>query len=106
MWFLISWGADRSVGTALEMAAYASVASTAIMLFAGIGLSRRWNEFKARGLQWTSTLLLVFVTCFGLSERSWWALSGLPLFILLPQALEAMQTTVGSQLPEKTLEAE
>ena len=105
-WFLISWGADRSVGTALEMAAYASVASTAIMLFAGIGLSRRWNEFKARGLQWTSTLLLVFVTCFGLSERSWWALSGVPLFILLPQALEAMQTTVGSQLPEKTLEVE
>ena len=105
-WFLINWGAGRSVGTALEMAAYASVASTFIMLFAGIGLSQRWKEFKSRGFQWVLTIGLVFMTCFALSERSWWALSGLPLFILLPQALEAMKTTVGPQLPEKISEAE
>ena len=105
-WFLISWGADKDVGFALEMAAYASIASTFIMLFAGIGLSQRWKEFKHRGLQWTFTIGLVFVTCYAFSERSWWALSGLPLFILLPQALEAMRTTVGPQTPERTHEAE
>jgi hypothetical protein len=105
-WFLISWGADRGAGTALEMAAYASVASTFIMLFAGISLSKRWGEFKDRGLQWVFTIGLVFATCFALSERSLWALSGLPLLILLPQALEAMQTTVGSQIPERISEAE
>ena len=32
--------------------------------------------------------------------------SGLPLFILLPGALEAMKTTVGLQIPEKIHEAE
>ena len=105
-WFLISWGADKDAGTALEMAAYASVASTFIMLFAGIGLSKRWNEFKSKGLQWILTIGLIFMTCFALSERSMWALSGLPLFILLPQALGAMQTTVDPQLPEKISEAE
>jgi O-antigen/teichoic acid export membrane protein len=105
-WFLISWGADKDAGFALEMAAYASIASTFIMLFAGIGLSQRWKEFKGRGLQWILTIGLVFVTCYAFSERSWWALSGLPLFILLPQALEAMRTTVGSQTPERTSEAE
>ena len=105
-WFLIRWGADKDAGFALEMAAYASVGSTFIMLFAGIGLSQRWKEFKGRGLQWIFTIGLVFVTCYAFSERSWWALSGLPLFILLPQALEAMRTTVGSQTLERTSEAE
>ena len=105
-WFLIRWGADRNAGAALEMAAYASVASTFVMLFAGIGLSQRWKDFKGRSLQWILTITLVFVTCFALSERSWWALSGLPLFILLPDALEAMKTTVGLQILEKTHEAE
>jgi O-antigen/teichoic acid export membrane protein len=105
-WFLIRWGANQSVGAALEMAAYASVASTFVMLFAGIGLSQRWNDFKGRSLQWLFTITLVFVTCVALSQRSWWALSGLPLFILLPGALEAMKTTVDLQIPEKTHEAE
>ena len=88
------------------MAAYASVASSFVMLMGGIVLSRRFSAFLQRGIQWCATLLLVVVTCVALSQQSYWALSGLGLFILLPQGLEAMKTTVATPSLLKLDEAE
>ena len=92
--FLIGRGAQTSAGLAIEMAAYASVASSFVMLMGGIILSRRFSAFMQRGFQWCATLLLVVVTCVALSQQSYWALVGLGLFTLLPQGLEAMKTIV------------
>ena len=88
------------------MAAYASVASSFVMLFLGIVLSRRLNDFKERSFQWMATIVVVIGTCVALSEQSYWALSGLGLFILLPQGLEAMKTTVEQPFQIKHDEAE
>ena len=103
---LIDWGAQTSTGRAIEMAAYASVASAFVMLCLGIVLSRRMMQFKERGIQWFATLLTVLVTCVALSQQSYWALTGLGLFILLPQGLEAMKTIVESPSLLKPGEAE
>ena len=103
---LIGRGAETSAGLAIEMAAYASVASSFVMLMGGIVLSRRFSAFMQRGIQWCGTLLVVVVTCVALSQQSYWALSGLGLFILLPQGLEAMKTTVATPSLLKLDEAE
>ena len=103
---LIGRGAETSAGLAIEMAAYASVASSFVMLMGGIVLSRRFSAFMQRGIQWCATLLVVVVTCVALSQQSYWALSGLGLFILLPQGLEAMKTTVATPSLLKLDEAE
>ena len=91
---LIGRGAQTGSGLAIEMAAYASVASSFVMLMGGIVLSRRFTAFIQRGFQWCATLLIVVVSCVALSQQSYWALIGLGLFILLPQGLEAMKTIV------------
>ncbi len=88
------------------MAAYASVASSFVMLMGGIILSRRFSAFMQRGFQWSATLLLVVVTCVALSQQSYWALVGLGLFTLLPQGLEAMKTIVETPSLLKPEEAE
>ncbi len=88
------------------MAAYASVASSIVMLFVGIALSRRMSQFMQRGFQWVATLGLVFVSCWALSQQSSLALVGLGLFILLPQGLRAMQTIVDQPFEEMYVEAE
>lgn len=103
---LITWGAKSSVGLAIEMAAYASVASSLVMLFVGIALSRRMSQFMQRGFQWVATLGLVFVSCWALSQHSFWAFVGVGLFILLPQGLQAMQTIVDQPFEEMYVEAE
>ena len=103
---LISWGATSSIGLAIEMAAYASVASSIVMLFVGITLSRRMSQFMQRGFQWVATLGLVFVSCWALSQQSSLALVGFGLFILLPQGLRAMQTIVDQPYEEMYVEAE
>ena len=103
---LIGRGAQTSAGLAIEMAAYASVASSFVMLMGGIVFSRRFSAFMQRGIQWCATLLIVVVTCVALSQQSYWALSGLGLFILLPQGLEAMKTTVATPSLLKPDEAE
>ena len=104
--WLIGWGAETSVGLAIEMAAYASVASSFVMLFLGILLSHRLNAFKERAFQWATTLIVVVGTCIALSDQSYWAIGGLGLFILLPQGLEAMKTTVEQPFQVKHGEAE
>jgi O-antigen/teichoic acid export membrane protein len=104
--WLIGWGAETSVGLAIEMAAYASVASSFVMLFLGILLSHRLNAFKERAFQWATTLVVVVGTCIALSDQSYWAIGGLGLFILLPQGLEAMKTTVEQPFQVKHGEAE
>ena len=104
--WLIGWGAETSVGLAIEMAAYASVASSFVMLFLGIVLSRRLKDFKERAFQWLATIGVVIGTCVALSEQSYWAIGGLGLFILLPQGLEAMKTTVEQPFQIKHDEAE
>ena len=103
---LIGRGAQTGSGLAIEMAAYASVASSFVMLMGGIVLSRRFTAFIQRGFQWCATLLIVVVSCVALSQQSYWALSGLGLFILLPQGLEAMKTTVATPSLLKLDEAE
>ena len=103
---LIGRGAETSTGLAIEMAAYASVASSFVMLMGGIVLSRRFSACMQRGIQWCATLLVVVVTCIALSQQSYWALSGLGLFILLPQGLEAMKTNVATPSLLKLGEAE
>ena len=102
----IHWGAQRSVGFAIEMAAYASVASSLVMLLLGIVLSRRVKEFKHRGRQWFATLVVVFVVSVALSEQSYWFLLGLGLFTLLPQGFEAVRTTVEKPTMMTSIEAE
>ena len=103
---LIDWGTQTSTGRAIEMAAYASVASAFVMLCLGIVLSRRIEQFKQRGIQWIATIITVFITCVALSQQSYWVLVGLGLFILLPQGLEAMKTIVETQHPTTPGEAE
>ena len=103
---LIKWGATSSVGLAIEMAAYASVASSIVMLLLGIALSRRMGEFTKRGIQWIATLVLVFFTSWALSQQSYLAIVGLGLFILLPQGLRAMKTIVDQPLEKMSVEAE
>lgn len=103
---LIKWGATSSVGLAIEMAAYASVASSLVMLLLGIALSRRMGEFTKRGIQWIATLVLVFFTSWALSQQSYSAIVGLGLFILLPQGLRAMKTIVDQPLEKMSVEAE
>ena len=103
---LITWGAKSSVGLAIEMAAYASVASSIVMLFVGIALSRRMSQFMQRGFQWIATLALIFASSWALSQQSFWALVGVGLFILLPQGLRAMQTIVDQPFQESFSEAE
>lgn len=103
---LIDWGADSSVGLAIEMAAYASVASALVMLLLGILLSRRMVQFTQQGFQWLATLVLVFFACWALSQQSYWALTGLGLFILLPQGLRAMRTIVDQPFSQTIAEAE
>ena len=103
---LISWGAQTSVELAIEMAAYASVASSLVMLLVGIVLSRRMHEFMRRGLQWSATLAVVFFSCWSLSEQLYWALIGLGLFTLLPQGLRAMRTIVDQPMLPTSIEAE
>ena len=103
---LINWGARSSVGLAVEMAAYASVASSLVMLLLGIVLSRRLDQFMLRGVRWIVTLVLVFGTCWALSQQSYWAFAGLGLFILLPQGLEAMRTIVDQPSAKTYVEAE
>lgn len=102
----IHWGAQRSVGFAIEMAAYASVASSLVMLLLGIVLSRRVKEFKHRGRQWFATLVVVFVVSVALSKQSYWFLLGLGLFTLLPQGFEAVRTTVEKPTMMTSIEAE
>ena len=103
---LITWGAESSVGLAIEMAAYASVASSLVMLLVGIALSRRTSQFMQRGFQWIATLALVFVSCWALSQQSFLAFVGLGLFILLPQGLRAMRTIVDQPFEEMFAEVE
>ena len=103
---LITWGAKSSVGLAIEMAAYASVASSLVMLLVGITLSRRMSQFMQRGFQWIATLALIFASSWALSQQSFWALVGVGLFILLPQGLRAMQTIVDQPFEEMYVEAE
>ena len=103
---LISWGAKSSVGLAIEMAAYASVASSIVMLVVGIALSRRMSQFMQRGFQWVATLGLVFISCWALSQQSFLALAGVGLFTFLPQGLRAMQTIVDQPFEEMYVEAE
>ena len=88
------------------MAAYASVASSLVMLLVGIVLSRRMHEFMQRGLQWSATLAVVFFSCWSLSEQLYWALIGLGLFTLLPQGLRAMRTIVDQPMSPTSIEAE
>ena len=88
------------------MAAYASVASSLVMLLVGIVLSRRMHEFMRRGLQWSATLAVVFFSCWSLSEQLYWALIGLGLFTLLPQGLRAMRTIVDQPMSPTSIEAE
>ena len=103
---LIKWGAASGVGLAIEMAAYASVASSLVMLLLGIALSRRVGEFVKHGIQWIATLALVFFSCWALSQQSYMALVGLGLFILLPQGLRAMKTIVDQPFEKMYVEAE
>ena len=93
---LINLGAQTSIGRAIEMAAYASVASSFVMLMLGIVLSRRFLHFKERSLKWLATICAVTVTCVALSQQSYWSLIGIGLFILLPQGLEATKTIVAT----------
>ncbi|MEC7273171.1 MAG: hypothetical protein VXV85_05955, partial [Candidatus Thermoplasmatota archaeon] len=103
---LIKWGAASSVGLAIEMAAYASIASSLVMLLLGIALSRRIGEFMKRGIQWIATLVLIFLTSWALSQQSYLAIVGLGLFILLPQGLRAMRTIVDQPFERMSVEAE
>jgi hypothetical protein len=103
---LIGRGAQTGSGLAIEMAAYASVASSFVMLMGGIVLSQRFTAFIQRGFQWCATLFIVVVSCVALSQQSYWALIGLGLFILLPQGLEAMKTIVEPPSLLKNDEAE
>ena len=93
---LINLGAQTSIGRAIEMAAYASVASSFVMLMLGVVLSRRFLHFKERSLKWLATICAVTVTCVALSQQSYWSLIGIGLFILLPQGLEATKTIVAT----------
>jgi len=102
---LIGLGAQTSIGRAIEMAAYASVASSFVMLMLGIVLSRRFLHFKERSLKWLATICAVTVTCVALSQQSYWSLVGIGLFILLPQGLEATKTIVATP-PGMTLAEE
>ena len=104
--WLIGWGAETSVGLAIKMAAYASVASSFVMLFFGIVLSQRLHQLRDKGLQWIATIAVIVGACLALSEQSYWALIGLGLFTLLPQGIEAMKTTVEQQPQMKPVEAE
>ena len=103
---LITWGANSSVGFAIEMAAYASVASSCVMLLLGIVLSRRMGQFMQHGIQWIATLALVFFASWALSQQSYWSLIGLGLFILLPQGLQAMRTIVDQPFEQTHVEVE
>ena len=103
---LINCGAASSVGLAIEMAAYASVASSLVMLFLGIALSRRIRQFKQHGIQWIATLALVLFSSWALSQQSFLALVGLGLFTLLPKGLQAMRTIVDQPLEKMFVEAE
>ena len=82
------------------MAAYASIASSFVMLLLGIALSRRMGAFIQRGIQWIATLVLVFDQ-LGTFATILLALIGLGLFILLPQGLEAMKTIVDQPFERK-----
>lgn len=103
---LINWGAASSVGLAIEMAAYASVASSLVMLFLGIALSRRIHQFKQHGIQWIATLALALFSSWALSQQSFLALVGLGLFTLLPKGLQAMRTIVDQPFEKMFVEAE
>ena len=102
---LITWGAKSSVGLAIEMAAYASVALSIVMLFVGIALSRR-IPIHATWTPMGCNARIGICLMLGLVSTIFIGTHDLGLFILLPQGLRAMQTIVDQPFQESFSEAE
>ena len=104
--FLIGWQAPLGERQGLYAAALASTLSAAFALLLSIHLSDSWNFFFERSKEWVIALACMSLACYGLSSKTWLAVTGVLLFGFLPQALRAVGSTVGQKPLPKSAEAE
>ena len=104
--FLIGWQAPLGERQGLYAAALASTLSAAFALLLSIHLSDSWNFFFERSKEWVIALTCMSLACYGLSTKTWLAVTGVLLFGFLPQALRAVGSTVEQKSLPKSAEAE
>ena len=98
-YLLISWQAPLGDRQGLYAAALASTLSAAFALFLSIHLANSWNFFFNRSKEWFFAIVFMSLACIGLYSNTWLAGAGVLLFLFIPQALQA----IGSTVAEKTL---
>ncbi len=103
---LIGWQAPFGERQGLFAAAAASTLSAAFALALSIHLSGSWNFFFKRSNEWFFAVLCMSVACYGLSTKSWLSGAGVLLFLFIPQALQAVGSTVEQKPLQKSSEAE
>jgi len=96
---LIGWQAPLGDGQGLYAAAFASTLSAAFAFLLSIHLADSWAFFFNRSKEWLFALVFMSLACIGLYSNTWFAATGVLLFLFMPQALRAIGSTVG----EKTL---
>ena len=103
---LIGWQAPFGDRHGLYAAALASTLSAAFALFLSIHLTGNWDFFFNRSKEWFFALTIMTISCIGLYSKTWFAGTGLLLFLFTPQALQAIGSTREGNVGEKSPEEE
>ena len=92
-YILIDWQASKSDGSGLYAGAIASSITSGFLLLMSIHLSSNWDLIRSKKYQIMSTILISAIACYGLTNNSWIAISGIALFYFIPQAIQSISST-------------
>ena len=90
---LIDWQAAKSDGAGLYAGAIASSVTSGFLLLMSIHLSSNWSLINTRAPQILLAIFVSAITCYGLANSSWIAISGIILFYFIPQGIQSISST-------------
>ena len=89
-YILIDLQAAKSDGSGLYAGAIASSITSGFLLLMSIHLSSNWQLIMSRKYQIISAILISATACYGLTNSSWIAFSGILLFYFIPQGIRSI----------------